>query len=108
MHLVVRVGQPVRIVMGVVFRLDLVCRRHGDAALCVVSRQRRTRKSRGKPGSSDTASCHGCFGVKASKPGAGATRRAPLKRFCQYACRMSSTRTVAPARGAWMNLPSPT
>jgi cell wall-associated NlpC family hydrolase len=35
-------------------------------------------------------------------------RRAPVKRLAQYAKRMSSTRTVVPERGAWMNLPSPT
>lgn len=36
------------------------------------------------------------------------TRRAPLNRLLQYATRMSSSRTEAPERGAWMNFPSPT
>lgn len=50
----------------------------------------------------------GMPGTTAGVPSAnGATRRAPLKRVCQYAWRISSTRTDEPARGAWMNLPSP-
>lgn len=36
------------------------------------------------------------------------TRRAPLKRLAQYELSMLSMRTLAPVRGAWMNLPSPT
>ena len=51
----------------------------------------------------------GMPGTAAGDPSAkGSTRPAPLKRVCQYACRMSSTRTDEPARGAWMNFPSPT
>ena len=59
----------------------------------------------GPPNTAEPTEIGGWYGPTGGPP---ATRRAPLKRVCQYASRMSSTRTCAPERGAWMNLPSPT